>query len=209
MPQRSQTRRAAPSGETLSGFNFTTQMRAVCADMATRLTQLRHVDMQRIAVSFSQARRRVSYGLHATLTPMRFKNGERVGLRRGRKYTTQQLLDRRGREYLYILSFYLPRFMDTPFREKLVTIIHELWHISPDFDGDIRRHSGRCFAHTHSQKEYDQQMGEFADQWLALSPPEPLYDFLRLDFNQLHRQHGGVFGVKIPQPKLIPVDEVV
>ena len=48
-------------------------------------------------------------------------------------------------------------------------MLHELWHISPDFDGDIRRHAGRYHAHTHSQAEYDDEMGLLADRWLALS----------------------------------------
>ena len=56
---------------------------------------------------------------------------------------------------LYILNFYLPRFLDLPFREKLTTMLHELWHIGPKFDGDVRRLGGRCFAHGSSQKQYD------------------------------------------------------
>ena len=58
------------------------------------------------------------------------------------------LFDAKGVEMLYILKFYLPRFQNEPFEEKLTTIFHELWHISSDFNGDIRRHSGRCYVHT-------------------------------------------------------------
>ena len=42
------------------------------------------------------------------------------------------------------MSFYLPRFCDQSLDEKLSTVMHELWHISPAFDGDIRRLPGRC-----------------------------------------------------------------
>ena len=73
-------------------------------------------------------------------------------------------------------SFYLPRFMNLDFREKLITVLHELWHISPDFNGDIRRHAGRYHAHTHSQAEYDAEMGVLADRWLRSRPPDELWE---------------------------------
>ena len=38
---------------------------------------------------------------------------------------------------LYLLSFYLPRFLKLPWREKLATVIHELWHVNPQFNGDL------------------------------------------------------------------------
>ena len=189
------------------GFDFTAGIGAVCCDMVRRLSELHHIDMRQVAVSFSQTRHRATHGLHATLTPMRFEGGQRTGIRRDRRYAAQQILDEEGQEFLYILSFYLPRFMDVPLTEKLTTILHELWHISPQFDGDIRRHPGRCYAHAHSQKEYDEKMARLADRWLSLAPPEDLYAFLRHDFDELHRRYGGVFGVRIPQPKLIPVDD--
>lgn len=174
--------------------------------MVSRLSELRHVQMARVAVSFAQARKRVPHGLCATLTPMRFENGSTIGVRGGRRYRAQQLFDARGREMLYILSFYLPRFLDLDFQEKLATTLHELWHISPQFNGDLRRHSGRCYAHSPSQKQYDQEMAQLAARYLALSPPRHFYAFLRSNFDQLYRQHGGVYGMKIPHPKLIPLD---
>jgi predicted metallopeptidase len=188
----------------MKGFDFTGQMRVVCQHISQAMPELGHVDMNRVAVSFSQARRRTSWGIYASLTPMRFEGGSVIGKRRGRTYAIQQLVDRSGREMLYILTFYLPRFQDQSFREKLITIFHELWHISPQFDGDLRRHEGRCYAHTHSQAEYDAHMAVLAEQWLRLAPPGTLLDFLRHDFQTLQERHGRVCGVKIPRPKLIP-----
>ena len=108
-----------------------------------------------IAVSFSQTRKAGSLGLYAAVTPLRFAEGGMHTIRRGRRWAIQRLYDAEGREMLYILNFYLPRFLDLPFREKLTTILHELWHIGPKFDGDVRRLGKRCFAHGSSQKQYD------------------------------------------------------
>ena len=106
---------------------------------------------------------------------------------------------------LYILNFYLPRFLDLALEAKLATILHELWHIGPRFDGDVRRFGGRCYAHSGSQKRYDAQVSSLVEHWLALGPPEALYGFLRHDYRELARRHGRVFGLRVRAPKLIPV----
>ena len=115
----------------------------MCADIAARLPELSHVDMARLAVSFSQTRKATRFGLYATLTPLRFAGGEIHTVRRGRKWAIQRVFDASGREMLYILSFYLPRFLDLPLRQKLATATHELWHVGPRCDGDLRRFAGR------------------------------------------------------------------
>lgn len=192
---------AAPSAAAC--FDFTARMRELCADVIARTPEVQHIDLARVAISFCQARKRVTYGLYASLTPLRFRDGALTGRRRGKLYGVQRLHDRAGVEMLYILSFYLPRFMDLDFREKLITVLHELWHISPRFDGDLRRHPGRCYAHTSSQAEYDAQMGVLADRWLDQGPPEQVYGFLRGNFDDLQRQHQRIVGIRIPRPKLI------
>jgi hypothetical protein len=185
------------------GFDFTTHMRRLCAELIARLPELGHIDLDRVAVSFRQARKPVRHGLQATLTPLRFEGGSMQTLRAGRTWTLQRLYDPDGREMLYILNFYLPRFLEHPLREKLVTVLHELWHISPQFDGDLRRHPGRCYAHSHSQQEYDAAMGQLADRWLASQPDEDLYSFLGYTFCDLIRRHGHLYGLRIPTPKMI------
>lgn len=187
------------------GFDFTRHVRAVCEDMVARVSELAHIDMSRVAISLSQARKAGAHGVHASLTPMRFQGGERAGKRRGRYYKTQVLLNGEGQEMLYILSFCLPRFMDVEFSEKLVTIVHELWHVSPEFDGDLRRHAGRCYVHTGSKRNYDRDMKRLADAWLSAGPPRPVYQFLLYRFSQLQEIYGRIHGVRYSRPKLIPI----
>ena len=163
-----------------------------------------HIHMGEVAVSFAQARSKVTWGLQAKLTPMRFEQGALTTQRADREWTVQRLY-RGEQEMLYILTFYLPRFLDTPFEEKLTTVFHELYHISPLFDGDIRRLAGRYHVHSSSQEEYDREMAVFAREWLSQNPPKELYSFLKWRFQTLHRKYRGVMGLQIPIPKLIPV----
>jgi hypothetical protein len=188
------------------GFNFTLHVGRLCQDLIARVDALQHIDMSRVGVGFRQSRNPSSYGMHASLTPLRFPGGQMFRVRRGRTWRIQRVeID--GREMLYLLNFYLPRFLDLPLREKFVTVVHELWHIGPQFDGDLRRFGGRCYAHSGSQRRYEAQVQRLVDRWLALGPPEELFGFLRLDFRGLTAGHGRVFGRKIPAPKLVEVKE--
>jgi predicted metallopeptidase len=189
-----------------AGFDFTLHARRLCEDMAARLDELRHIDMSRVAVGFSQTRRAGPQGMYAAVTPMRFAGGQTHIIRRKRRWAVQRLFDPDGREMLYILNFYLPRFLDLPLREKLLTTAHELWHIGPQFDGDVRRLGGRCFAHGPSQRRYDAHVGRMLDRWLSLGPPAELYDFLRLSFRELAARHGRIYGRRVPAPKVIALD---
>ena len=186
-------------------FDFTWHISRLCEDMVRRLPELAHIDISRVAVTFCQTRKAVPHGMFASLTPLRFAGGAATIVRRGRPHVIERVCDSQGREMLYILSFYLPRFQNLIFREKLITVLHELWHISPDFSGDIRRHNGRYHAHTHSQAEYDEEMGRLADQWLAHNPPDDLWLFLRDDFRQLAGRHRGIVGMKLRRPRILPV----
>ena len=120
----------------------------------------------------------VSHGIYASLTPLRFPGGTEQKVVRGISWQLEKLRDDVGREYLYLLSFYLPRFQNLCFEEKLTTVFHELWHIAPEFNGDVRRHAGRCYAHGTSQRKYDAHVARLAQDWLALDPTLPCLRFL-------------------------------
>jgi hypothetical protein len=187
-------------------LDFSLQIRRICADMCARLAELAHIDMALVAVAIRRARKRVSHGLQASLTPLRFAGGQLVSENARGRWTIQRVYDGPGgREYLYILNFYLPRFLNLPLEEKLLTIVHELWHIGPTCDGDLRRHEGRCYIHSGRQSYYDAWAGELSRRWLSLGPDEQLYAFLRHGARELLARHGSISGTRIPTPKLIRV----
>jgi len=163
--------------------------------------------MSQVAVTFAQTRSPVEWGIQARLTPLRFEDGAVTERRKGRWWTVQRVYHQ-GQESLYILTFFLPRFLNLSFEEKLITVFHELFHISPEFNGDIRRFEGSCYMHTGSQKSYDRQMAVFADEYLRMKVSEELVRFLRYSFGELQSHCGDVVGLRIAIPRLIALDKV-
>jgi hypothetical protein len=185
-------------------FDFSRHVQALCADMVQRCDDLKHIDVSRLLFGMTQARSGRRHGLQARVTPLRFKRGGLLHQRRGVSYQVQRyVVD--GREMLYLVTFCLPRFLDQSFDDKFITLFHELYHISPKFDGDLRRHGGRYDLHTHSKKEYDASMARMARSYLSRCTDARLHHWLRLDFPQLQHRHGTIVGVVVPRPKIVPV----
>ena len=65
----------------MSRFDITAALRSICVDMTQRVPLLAHIDMTRVAVGYCQARKDVSHGLQASLTPLRF-----AGVRHSRAF---------------------------------------------------------------------------------------------------------------------------
>lgn len=191
---------------TQQAFDFCLAMRRFCVDVCGRHPEFRHIDMSRVVVTYAQTRSAVEWGMQAKLTPMRFANGSLTEVRDGQTYTVQRLFHDR-REMYYILTFYLPRFLNLSYTEKLITVFHELYHVSEKFDGDIRRFEGHCYMHTGSQASYDRQMGKFVRQYLRMKAPVNIRQFLKYDFHGLRRAFGPVVGLRVPIPRLIPVED--
>jgi predicted metallopeptidase len=193
-----------PTGPENLPFDFCGHIRRLCGDIARRSGELAHLHVPRILFGMTQARSSRTHGLQARVTPLRFHSGQLTRIRHGVAYQVQRYFVN-GREMLYLITFCLPRFLDQGFEEKFVTLFHELYHISPAFDGDLRRHHGRCQFHSHSKRRYDEQMAQLARAYLATRPDPSLHAFLRLNFAQLVERHGSVVGVVVPRPKLVPV----
>lgn len=185
-------------------FDFCGHARALCADLVAGCPELAHIDVSRLLLGMTQARSGRQHGLQARVTPLRFPKGDLVRQRRGVCYQVQRcVVD--GREMLYLVTFCLPRFLDQSFDDKFVTLFHELYHISPAFDGDLRRHKGRYAMHSHSKRDYDAHMAQLARSYLSRCRNGRLHDFLRMSFAQLQHRHGSVVSVVVPRPKLVPV----
>ncbi len=185
-------------------LDFSAAMHQLCDDVVRRCEALRHVQMPRVLISFTPSRNRSRYGLQARVTPLRFRKGALTRRHGTMEYQVQRyFVDQR--EMLYVLTFCLPRFLEQSFEEKLITIFHELYHVSPHFDGDLRRHPGRYAMHSHSKDQYDSRMAELVREYLSHQPSREMLGFLRTTYRELWDRHGGIIGVVVPRPKLLPV----
>ncbi len=212
---RGTTHRTAPSRAPkpprppkLVPFHYTDALWTVVRDIVATMDEFRHVDLDRIAISITQARQSSKHGTYASCVPLRFEGGARETVQ-NRKRFRMQAVKVGDRELLYLLYFVLPRFHEeTDYHEKLATIIHELYHISPLFNGDIRRFPGKNFAHGQSREVYHAAMRKLADRYLAASPNADLHAFLKVPFDELLAQPGGVVGNVIPKPRILPIEGV-
>jgi predicted metallopeptidase len=216
MPHRARRARAVglealpwyDSGAVGNPFDFGGHVRRLCADIVRHCEDLRHIDISRLLFGMTQARSGHAHGLQARVTPLRFRHGRLTRRRHGTLYQVQRyVVD--GREMLYLVTFCLPRFLDQDFDDKFVTLFHELYHISPDFEGDLRQHEGRCALHTRSKRSYDAHMAHLARAYLSNGADRSLHGWLRLDFAQLRHRHGAVVAAVVPRPRLIPVAEEI
>jgi predicted metallopeptidase len=101
----------------------------------------------------------------------------------------------------------MPKFANLPFDAKLNTIIHELYHISPDFNGDIRRFPGPKYAHGYSLKKYAERVVSLKKRYIALSDGDRPTGFLEMDLEQLEMEYGRVVASRIKQPRPVLISK--
>jgi putative metallopeptidase len=189
----------------MSTLNITAELERLIGHIAANHEEFRHVDPGQLLVCVSSTRGGGVHGAYAKIHPLRFPGGATTTrLRRGRRhYTcTMPTITHQDREMLYLIYFLVPRFLNLPVREKLITIFHELYHISPAFDGDIRRFPGRNFAHGSSCKRYNLLMARFVDEYLALPEAEEKIAFLKGNQVEMRARHRAIVGRKMAAPRL-------
>ena len=183
-------------------FDYTEAMECLLRHIVAHCPDFAHVDMDRVVVASMRTRSPGARGVYASVMPLRFKDGATTMKRRGRTYSMPEI-HVGGAEMLYLVYFALPRFADLDFRTKITTVFHELYHIGPEFDGDIRRFPGRNYAHGHSRRKYNEMMQKLADEYLSLPESELPTSFLKMTFKELESRYDGICGrrVRSPRPK--------
>ncbi len=188
----------------MSVLNLTRELEIVVTDIVDRVDELGHIDPSRVLICVASTRGAGIHGTFARIHPLRFQGGEgSIQVRRGGKTRTLTMpqVTRKGMEMLYVIYFLAPRFFNLPQREKLITIFHELYHISPYFDGDIRRFPGRNYAHGSSRKRYNTAMAGLVDSYLRMRDAA-LPDFLNLDMTGLRQRYRTIVGRRFATPRI-------
>ncbi|HKZ17557.1 MAG TPA: putative metallopeptidase [Geobacteraceae bacterium] len=189
----------------MTTLNLTGEMEKLIGDIVLRAPELSHIEPSRVLVCVASTRGGGVHGTYAKIHPLRFPGGERtMETRRGLKKVVYSMPDvtYRGIDILYVIYFLVPRFLNLPLREKLITIFHELYHISPEFDGDIRRFPGKNYAHGSSRKRYNALMASLVEDYLGKLEDAGLVDFLEGDMAAIRARHRVMVGRKFPAPRL-------
>jgi predicted metallopeptidase len=155
-------------------------------DIASTCSEFSHIDSSRIAIRCRRVRSAKAYGVWASCTA----------------------LGPRKSGPLYRILFTVPRFFDRSFEDKLMTVVHEMYHISPNFDGRLRRFKARGRWHGPCEKLYDQKMHGIANNWLERTQHPEKADFLRFSIRSAEAVFGHLdyrqFSAPKPFPKNVP-----
>lgn len=190
----------------MTTLNLTGEMEKLIGDIVLQVPEFNHIEPARVLVCVASARGGGVHGTYAKIHPLRFPGGSRhTEARRGLKKVTYSMptVTSRGTDILYVIYFLVPRFLNLPLREKLVTIFHELYHISPQFDGDIRRFPGKNYAHGSSRKRYNALMEQMVDGYLRKLEHDSMVSFLEGDMAAIRSRHKVVVGRRLPPPRIV------
>jgi predicted metallopeptidase len=185
--------------------DITDILHRLLSDAVRNTRELRHVDPRRVLVCFSQARSRTSSGVLARVAGTRFPGGK--GQWRSQRHLWRMpSIRHQGREVLYVMYFYLPRFLNLDLKSKLGVLFHELYHIGPRFDGDLRRYESARYLHGNPSDGFDEAVKRMTERYWRLHRKDALLRPLALNASQLRRRFGRIEGMSMPTPKpyLVP-----
>lgn len=202
-------------------INYTESLTMLMQDVVARVPTLSFIDVADVLV-FARFGRSQAEGAFATCHSLSLPPSEpgyyfwrdrasgRI-TRRSEWFVTKSPVVTVGtRQMKYLMSFALPRFCDQsldrsrkgrfyrnaePWMAKLDTVVHELYHIDPDYMGirRLEREDGTYSANCHSTRFFEQVSG-MVQTYLDSKPDPQAYDFLRHDFATLESRYGGVVG---------------
>ena len=173
-------------------LDYTEHMDQILRSWCGKYPQLSYIDMDRVVLSVAKCRSKSLRGTYASVTSLRFPGGAVNRQCGGRIYRWPKVL-KNGHEALYLIKFYLPRFHNLSFEDKVATILHELYHIDPKFNGDFRNFGGRHWAHGSSRASYDAMFAPLTRE--IVKRHGPMCDlFLNCRFSTLLKRFGDIYG---------------
>jgi len=140
-------------------------------DLAVRLPEFAHLVPAKVLVVAGEARR----GSRGSVKPLAFARGKS----RDRSGARKPVVRVDGRRMLYCVTLRPLFFRDSRPEQRLETLLHELYHVSPAFDGTldpVRRHARMGGA-------FSRRFRPVVRRYLRQCPPEVLAPF---------RHHGPV-----------------
>ncbi|NCN41637.1 hypothetical protein GW916_10380 [bacterium] len=184
------------------------EFHALMWEIAQSISEFSNFDFRRLKVSVGTSRSRGKIGIWAYVTPLRYIGGSLY--RKGRRYGVagRYTYELKGVDLespdapLYLITVLVPRFFSLSFDERIETLVHELYHVHPDFRGDLRRFPRPHVHHGPTPRAFNNKVKQFTKEALARDPSLREHPLLASDaasFSHLKRKR-----VASPTLKFIP-----
>lgn len=185
-------------------INLSEIIHAIIANIAGTIPLFSHIKPEKIHVCISSNKNGCRGATLGKLVPLKFEGGKDIMYIKGKCYAMPRI-EVKGKPVLYLIYFYIPRFTDLSAIEKLRVIFHELFHIHPEFNGDIRRFHHKKHAHGHSKKKFDIQFEKEVHNYMKIIHNTEFERFLKLTTREIFTHYKRVFSnkMKMPRPILI------
>ncbi len=184
--------------------DYAGQVKSLISEIVSTVPIFSHIRVDQILVSVSYARNSSMDGVWAEIYPMKYQNGHySIREKKGNVITLFKTakLHLGQREILYILYLIIPRFQNLSFHQKLKTIFHELYHISPDFNGRLREIHPRFVYHGTQEKLYERNISWWVKYYLNQKPHLMNSIFLNVTWKELKFAYPKLRFDFIPEPK--------
>lgn len=185
-------------------INLTDILTLIINDMIISTDEFRSFDLNRMLVCCASNRKDGRGATYGKLLPLRFKDGSEIIRHNGRYYTIPKLRVN-DIEILYVIYFYIPKFFNLSAKDKVNVMFHELYHISPEFNGDIRRMGKVKSAHGHSKKSFEEKYIEYSDIFFDKIKDTPYYNFLNMNAGDIRKHFKKIKYRRMKGIKPVPL----
>ncbi len=172
-------------------INLTDVLTQIIYDMIISTDEFKSFDLNRILICCASNRKDCKGATYGKLLPLRFKDGAEIIRHNGKFYTIPKVR-LNDFEILYIIYLYIPKFFNLSADDKVRVMFHELYHISPDFNGDIRRMGKFKAAHGHSKKSFEEKYIEYAENYLKKIRNSDYLNFLKMNSEEIQNRYNTV-----------------
>jgi predicted metallopeptidase len=188
-----------------SSINLTDTLSLITHEMIIRTPEFRGYDINRMLICCASNRSDSRGGIYGKLVPLKFEGGSDIINFHGRTYTIPKIIHN-NIEIRYLIYYYHPKFFDISAREKVNVMFHELYHISPDFNGDIRRMGKFKKAHGHSKKSIEEKYLVYAEEFYRYVKETPYHAFLEMSSRDLQNSFKKIKCRRMKTIKPVPVE---
>lgn len=172
-------------------FDLSEGLREAAGEICGWIPDLAHIDVSRVQFALFHTRQAQQVLTFARCYPLT-RESKKVGRS---WHTLEPVYTPMRRKARYILAFAWKRYWEQPPRKRLETLVHELYHISPRFDGEFRSFD-QGGPHGPGLRWFDRQVRDLMNTYV---PEELEYDFPALSISV--RSGLKVTGQKLQVPK--------